>query len=277
MRCLLFATYLVFLIGCVGQERSTSRPGADAVADDSTLTLVIAQEGRGWGTIKGQIIWGKSDIPERQPIKAIQDHADKKVCLAKGDVLDEQFVINPKNKGVRWTFVWLADAQGAQKDIPIHPSLKDIKDKEVVMDQPACQFEPHALGMREGQILVAKNSAPMPHNFKYSGGIENPGSNPLIPPGGQVPIKGLKAERIPVIVECGIHPWMKAWVRVFTHPYFAVTDENGSFEIKNAPAGDYRLIVWHEGIGYLGGAKGKTGQPIQIKAGEATALKLELK
>jgi hypothetical protein len=63
---------------------------------------------------------------------------------------------------------------------------------------------------------------------------------------------------------------MKAWVRVFDHPYFAITDGDGKFEIKNAPAGDFRLVIWHEGVGWVKG--GKTGTPITIKAGGDTDL-----
>jgi hypothetical protein len=71
---------------------------------------------------------------------------------------------------------------------------------------------------------------------------------------------------------------MKAWVLVSDHPYVAVTNKDGKFEIKNAPAGDYRLVVWHEDIGYLGGAKGRDGQPITIKPDAVTDLgKLKIK
>jgi hypothetical protein len=66
---------------------------------------------------------------------------------------------------------------------------------------------------------------------------------------------------------------MKAWVGIFDHPYFAVTDKNGKFEIKDAPAGKYRLFVWHEEVGYLGGVKGRNGQVITIKKDGTTDVK----
>ena len=70
---------------------------------------------------------------------------------------------------------------------------------------------------------------------------------------------------------------MKAYLRVFDHPYYAVTDENGTFEIKLAPAGNCRLIAWHEGVGWV--TKGsRRGTPIAVKAGMTTDLgKVELK
>src|SRR5205823_385950 len=91
-----------------------------------------------------------------------------------------------------------------------------------------------------------------------------------VPAGGQVEIKDLVAERLPMLIECGIHPWMNGKVGIFAHPYFAVTDENGNFEIKNAPAGKYRIIVYNNT--YNGGAEGRFGQQITIGAGTTLDL-----
>lgn len=237
----------------------------------SVNTDAVAQNG-GWGDVKGTIIWGGDKIPERLPLD-LKENADKAVCAKDGKLLDETWVVHPKNKGLRYTFVWLAPKDKEAK-LPIHPAQKVVKDKKVIMDQPVCLFIPHAIGMREGQVLVAKNSANISHNFKWSGHPDvNPGNNVLLPPHTEKEIDDLKADRLPVSVECNIHPWMRGWVRVFNHPYYAVTDENGAFEFKNAPAGDWQLVVWHGSGGWLGGAKGRNGQPITIKAGGMTDLK----
>jgi hypothetical protein len=243
------------------------------VAGISFLALAgsaaVAQDA-GWGGVKGQIIWGGPEAPKRVPLD-LKENADKKACLKDGPLLDEVWVVNPKNKGLRYAFVWLQAPKGSE--LPIHPSLKEIKEKRVVMDQPICMFIPHALALREGQILVAKNSAGVAHNFKWSGHPEvNPGNNVLLPPSTEKVIDDLKADRFPVSIECNIHPWMRGWVRIFNHPYFAVTDENGAFEFKDAPAGDWQLMVWHGSGGWLGGAKGRNGQPISIKGGAATSV-----
>ena len=56
----------------------------------------------------------------------------------------------------------------------------------------------------------------------------------------------------PFYIKCDVHPWMKAWVMVADHPYFAVTDENGNFEINNVlPPGEYELGFWHERLSNL--------------------------
>ncbi len=231
-----------------------------------------AQGDDGWGTVKGRIVW-EGEIPKRKPIDSIDKHADKAHCLSKGIIVDEDWVVNAKNKGLRWTFVWLADAKNPKARLPIHPDLKEIKIKELVMDQPCCMFTPHALGLREGQVLVAKNSSPIPHNFNWHGRVSKGVSgNVLVPAKGTFPIKGLPADPLPVLIQCNVHTWMKGYVRVFDHPYFAVTDENGAFKFLKAPSGDYRLVVWHGSGGWSGGAAGKNGQPIAIKANAPTNL-----
>ena len=230
---------------------------------------VRAQDAKAWGDLKGRIIWGGKDIPAPKPIDAVKANQDKAHCLSKGPILDQEWVVDKKNKGLKWTFVWLEAKD--KSALPIHPDLKDIKQKQVAMDQPCCMFVPHALGMREGQILLAKNSSPIPHNFKFTTG-NGDGKNFLIPRGGSVPIKGLEADPFPVTVNCNIHGWMKAWVRVFNHPYFAVTDENGAFAMPKAPAGEYQLMIWHGSGGWSGGAAGRNGQPITIKGGVVNDL-----
>jgi hypothetical protein len=145
--------------------------------------------------------------------------------------------------------------------------LKEIKDKEVVMDQPCCRFEPRVLALREGQTLIAKNSSPINHNFKYDS--EKDGDNKLVPAGGKLEIK-LQASARPILVNCTIHGWMHGAIRVFDHPYFAVTDGDGKFEIKSAPAGKYNLVMWHDGQGWVNG--GKLGRPVEIKPGGVTEV-----
>jgi hypothetical protein len=221
-----------------------------------------------WGAIKGRIVWGGKQLPAR-PILALANHPNAAACQANGPLLDETWVVHPKNKGLRYTFVWLQAPKG--QVLPIHPALQNAVLPNVEIDQPFCQFVPHALAIRQGQNVVAKNNSPLAHTVKWSGNPAlNPGGNVLLPPNGQMVIAGLVADRLPLSIECNIHPWMKGWLRVFDHPYFAVTDEEGRYEIKNAPVGNWQLMIWHGSGGWRGGVKGKNGQPINLKAGEQT-------
>src|SRR5262245_16127438 len=162
------------------------------------LPSAEAQNGQ-WGDVSGQILWGGKGIPVQAPI-AIPPG----VMCAKPPV-DETWVVNPKTKGLRNTFVWLEPAQKGGA-LPIHPALAAPKPKNVEVDQPACAFVPHAVALRAGDILIAKNSSLIAHNFKYTGNpAVNPGGNPLIPPAQQVAIPGLLADRLPIAMECSIH------------------------------------------------------------------------
>lgn len=229
--------------------------------------IVCAQN---WFTIKGQIVFAGDKIPEATPLKVDKDQDH---CLAKGPILSEEWVVNPQNKGVRWAFVWLDAGKG--KKMPIHPSLQELPQKEVVIDQPQCAFVPHALGMRQGQILVAKNSSPIAHNTNIQGHpLKNPGKNVIVPAGQQVLFENFVADTFPLTVSCNIHPWMTAKIRVYDHPYFAVTDADGKFELKLAPEGEYYLVVWHEGSGW--GPGGRSGTRIVLD-GDKDVGKLEIK
>jgi hypothetical protein len=227
-----------------------------------------------WGTLKGQVVWAG---PAGFKAPELKVDKDREHCLSKGALLDDKYVVNPKNKGVRWVMVWLVDASGPGKKLPIHPSLKNVKGTKVVLDQPCCQFQPHAFGIREGQILVAKNSSPIAHNVNIvSLGDENPSLNQIIPPGQNLEVENWRASSSAILLSCSIHPWMKSSARVFNHPYFAVTDADGNFELKKAPAGKFNLVSWTNDTGWVKG--GKKGVPVEIEAGATTDFgKIDLK
>jgi hypothetical protein len=220
-----------------------------------------------WGTVKGRIVWGGTDIPKPAKVKVTQDQAH---CLGAGDLYDNVLEVNPKNRGLKCAVVWLAQPPGSEETpLPIHPSLKEVKPKPAVLDQPRCLFTPRAIAIREGQDVLVKNPAPVNHNIQWIGDerLGNKGGNVQIPEGKSFTIKNVKAQPRALILRCGQHPWMQGRLWAFSHPYFAVTDADGNFEIPLAPAGRYHLIVNQEHIGWRGGAKGKNGELITIKPG----------
>jgi plastocyanin len=230
---------------------------------------VFAQAADEWGTIKGRVVWAGGTIPAPEVANVDKDKAH---CLEKGPIYKDNLVINKENKGIRFALVWLCDAKDPKSTkwtAPIHPSLKKPA-KNVVIDQPCCVFEPHVIGLRVGQTLIVKNSSPIAHNVQITSVGLGPNKNQLIPPRGQTEITGFVAKVIPTSYTCSIHPWMKGWIGTFSHPYFAVTDADGNFEIKNAPAGDFRLMVWHEEVGFVLMDGGMRGKVFTIKAGGST-------
>ena len=98
---------------------------------------------------------------------------------------------------------------------------------------------------------MVKNSGTVPHNTKIDSPGDNPSVNPLLPPGSALVVSRLEGGDGALAVGCSIHGWMNGYIRVFNHPYFAVTDEDGKFKIENAPAGKYHIVAWQESIGYL--------------------------
>jgi hypothetical protein len=235
---------------------------------------VVAADAPAWGSIKGQVVFAGDKMPEMAELQVTKDQAH---CLSKGKLFSDEWVIGKESKGVANVFVWLVPADLEKKTLDINPNLK-APEKPAVIDQPCCAFVPHAVAVREGQDLLLKNGSPVAHNANLLVDTRvNTGVNVLIPAGGEATVKALKRQKAVIALKCDIHPWMKANVWVFDHPYYAITDADGKFEIKDAPAGDVRIKIWHDS-GWLGGAAGKDGQKITIKPGASSDLgKFELK
>jgi plastocyanin len=118
----------------------------------------------------------------------------------------------------------------------------------VVLDQKRCIFVPRILGMQAGQTLRFLNSDPTTHNIHPSP-RNNPEWNMVQGLGGKPLEKTFKRPEMFIPVKCNQHPWMIAYVSVFTHPFFAVTGKDGSFKIGGLPPGKYTLAARHEVFG----------------------------
>ena len=256
--CGLLAGVLAVGFGFAGMP--TAATLAQAPASGPQLALAEPQ----WGTLTGTVVFAGTQVPPAAPLNVDRDQEH---CLAKGPLHDQTWIVNPKNKGLKNVVVFLRPKKGEM--LPIHPDLKTPKPEKVVLDQPMCLYVPHILVMRADQILHAKNPAPVAHNVSIQG-FKN-SENVQLPPNSAKDLK-VFAEPNPIALSCTQHPWMKTHMWVFDHPYFAVTDANGKFEIQNVPAGEYNVVVWHQGIGYLGGAKGRDGTPTPIKPNAPTDL-----
>jgi plastocyanin len=231
-----------------------------------------------WTTIKGQIV-----LPKPVEPKKLEATADKEFCTSAGPLLDET-IITGKTGGVKNLIVWLRpDSDDRKAEIPkdkINPVLAKAAPVERVIDQPCCQFIPRITAAKAGDKLLVKNSAKVLHNINMSADDSvNPKFtfNNGIPAGGQFAVPAtFAAQRGAIPFSCNVHPWMKGYVRVFDHPYFAITDDDGNFEIKDAPQGKWRLVVWHEN-GFHNGAAGALGTTIDVKGTTLELPKTELK
>lgn len=226
---------------------------------------------KGWGTLKGRIVWPKDGPPPPKP-RAIDlarynlPPNELKWFTSKGPIFAEDWVVDEKSLGIKWAFVWLMPmAGGASARLPVHPSLEKPATDTVSMEQPCSGFSPHAVALRQGQKLVVTNNSPVVHAFQWNGLLQS--GNQAMTPGSTITVGDLLAHRQALRVTCAPHPWEGAWLRVFDHPYFTMTDAEGRFEIANAPEGEHRMIVWHETAGWLGGAAGKVGQNVTVESG----------
>ena len=234
-----------------------------------------------WGSIKGRLIFDGDKIPKRNEVDLDQHElspTDLEWFRSLGPILHEDWVVDKKDKAVQWVYVWLIPEnvlvdgkrnREAKKTLEIHQDLKAIpKEKKIVhVDQNPQGYVPHAVAMREGMSLNMRNKGPVPHVFKFTG-FANEDFAKAMPPKKEILIEGLKTERGANQISCPPHPWEKMWLRIFNHPYYAVTDKHGRFEIKNAPAGKCRIVVWQESRGFKGeGRLKKYGQVIEIEGG----------
>src|SRR5579864_3824794 len=243
---------------------------------------------QGWGNIKGKVEWTPAAIPAPRNLVANEPPANIPPCIKGGVLLSDEFKIDKKTKGVANVMVWIASIQDSDRpikkpaEIPIHPDLKAVPKNNAVIDQPCCLFEPRVIMFREGQTLEVRNSAGFAHSFSFSGNSERNGSkNSTIPPGGKATYE-LKAQKDVIPISCTLHRWMEGRIIVLNHPYFALTKEDGTFEIKNAPAGNFLLYVKHEKNGWLhrpdDPKRPSKGQTIAIKAGQTLDLgRIEMK
>jgi plastocyanin len=188
--------------------------------------IAVANGGTIQGTVKlaGQL----AKVP------AINITKFKEVCQ---DVPNESLVTGP-GQGIRYAVVTL---QGVAKGQAV--------EREVVheLDNVKCRFVPHVVAASVGQFLLFKNSDPILHTAHALFQDGQPQFNVGLYP-GRVSRKPLLSAGI-VKIQCEVHPWMSAYVVVTEHPYHAVTDIYGDYQIRDVPPGVYRLKLWHESLG----------------------------
>ncbi|MBM3795560.1 MAG: hypothetical protein FJW31_16205 [Acidobacteria bacterium] len=119
------------------------------------------------------------------------------------------------------------------------------KTETVAIDQRQCRFQPHVFGIRAGQTLRVTNSDPLTHNI-HPQPKNNREWNQSQEDGAVALERRFPFPEQMVRIKCNVHPWMRAYVHVMEHPYFAVTGADGSFEIASLPPGDYVIEALHE-------------------------------
>lgn len=115
----------------------------------------------------------------------------------------------------------------------------------VKVDQKGCVYSPHVIALMTGESLQVTNSDSATHNVNAMA-KRNHGWNETEAPGTATINHQFAREEVAIRVKCNVHPWMRLCIAVLGHPYFQVTSRDGSFALKNVPAGSYTLTAWHE-------------------------------
>ena len=212
------------------------------------------------GTVTGKVSY-TGTAPEGKKIDTSADAA----CTSKSpDLKTEEWVV--KDGKVANTFVYIKDGTLAD-GTKIGDYTFEAPKTPATLDQNGCHYKPHVMGVVAKQDITITNSDPTTHNIHFTP-KNNPDWNQQQSNGAAAMTHKLSVAEILVPVKCNQHPWMKAYVGVLKHPFFAVSSEDGSFTIKGVPPGKYTVVAWHEG-----GANGteKTTEVTVPAKGAATA------
>jgi plastocyanin len=190
--------------------------------------------------VGGATVTGKVSFDGAAPaMAAIKMDADA-YCKAehKEPVYEQEVVVNP-NKTLQWVLVYVKEGVTGTYPVP---------SEAVTLDQHGCQYRPHVFGIQAGQTLKVLNSDGTLHNI-HALPKKNAEFNIGQPFKGMETLKKFDSPEVAVRFKCDVHKWMGAYTGVFNHPFFAVTNDQGTFEIKNLPPGNYVIEAWHEKYG----------------------------
>jgi Carboxypeptidase regulatory-like domain len=246
------------LVGC-GSGSEPARPATAPAAPTGGAAPAAAPAAGGSASVSGKVAFeGTAPSPEKVKLSA-----DPK-CAAMHQGGLERVAIAVKDGGVGDVLVYVKS--GAKGNFPAPAEA-------VLLDQKGCDYHPHMVVMRTGQPLRIRNSDDTLHNIH-----PRPQANPEFNIGQ--PRQGMESVRegdktftkpeVMIPVGCDVHPWMRAYISVMDHPFFAVTKDDGTFEIKGLPAGEYEIEAYH-------GKLKSQAQKVTVKDGESATLNFSYK
>ena len=246
-----------------GHEVDVPKNGGTTVAA-TTVPGKVSFDEDNLGTITGSVVFkGKPEPNLNIPMtdKACANHPNNAGKTPKSDK-----VLVSDGGGLKNSVVFLYKP----------PEGADPKTETVTIVQAGCMYGPHVVAVQTGQPMTVSNSDGTTHNVKATP-IKQEGFNFTQSKGDIDQLSFTKREFIPI--RCDVHSWMQAWIAVFDHPFFAITDEDGNFEITGVPVGEnYEVRAWHE---YYGNTFVKTKvlkqKGVKVEARKATELTFTFK
>ena len=233
----------ILSLAALGASCGGSSTTGDAPETPSATAKAYTAKGDE-GTVSGAIAFnGTPPAP-----KKIDTSADPACGTANPNLSTEDTMV--KDGKLANVFVYVKDGAAAD-GTKIGDYTFPTPSTAAALDQKGCQYMPHIQGILVNQKLSITNSDPTQHNVHPT-----PKSNPewnQTQANGAAPIeKSFARAEVLIPVKCNQHPWMKSYVGVLKHPFFAVSGEDGTFTIKGLPPGKYTIAAWHE----KGGANG---------------------
>jgi plastocyanin len=200
------------------------------------------------GTINGTV-----DFTGAAPANEAIDMSAEPTCAAKHTTPPTKQTVVASNGKLKNVFVYIKEGLTGTYPAPATPPQ---------VDQQGCEYIPHVIGLVAGNEVVFRNSDGLAHNIKATPAANRPFN--ISQPTNMESRQRIATPEVMVPVQCDVHGWMEMYIGVVSHPYFAVSGDDGSFTIANVPPGTYTLEAWHEKYGL------KTGQVTVDPNGTAT-------
>lgn len=241
---------LTLLLGCgIGVQEQ-------AIAEDEK-PVVSTPTDVSPGTISGKVVF-EGQAPQMRPLPVESDpHC---VRLRDGKpLLTDSLILGEGQTMANVIISVVSNLPDIEHPVPVEP---------VTMSQQGCQYAPHVFAMRAGQKIQIVNPDGINHNVHLLPVLNKEMNRAMANADITFTYTAEKAEE-PFIIKCDVHSWMKAYCAVFDHPYFAVTNEDGTFSIEGLPPGTYDLEAWHEIPGL-----GKRMATVTLEAGKGAEVTL---